>query len=72
MTSTESASVSASCGGSVLSSRREAIGLEPASAYEAVTRQMVLGVSEELLRSVAIRWATCGATLQNSDGEGNR
>lgn len=27
---------------------RETISLEPASAYEAVTRQMVIGVSEEL------------------------
>ena len=27
---------------------RETISLEPASVYEAVTRQMVLGVSEEL------------------------
>ncbi len=27
---------------------RETISLEPASAYEAVTRQMVLGLSEEL------------------------
>ena len=28
--------------------RRETVSLEPASAYEAVTRQMVIGVSEEL------------------------
>jgi hypothetical protein len=28
--------------------RRETISLEPASAYEAVTRQMVLSLSEEL------------------------
>lgn len=28
--------------------RKSAISLEPASAYEAVTRQMVIGVSEEL------------------------
>lgn len=27
---------------------RETVSLEPASAYEAVTRQMVIGVSEEL------------------------
>lgn len=28
--------------------RRETISLEPASAYEAITRQMVLSLSEEL------------------------
>lgn len=28
--------------------RRATLSLEPASAYEAVTRQMVVGVSEEL------------------------
>jgi hypothetical protein len=28
--------------------RRETVSLEPATAYEAVTRQMVVGVSEEL------------------------
>lgn len=29
-------------------SRRESVSLEPASAYEAVTRQMVVGLGDEL------------------------
>lgn len=40
--------VTVPCAGVESSPRREAISLEPASAYEAVTRQMVLGVGEEL------------------------
>lgn len=37
----------AACG-VAMGPRRETVSLEPASAYEAVTRQMVVGVSEEL------------------------
>ena len=38
----------ASCEGVGPTSGRGAVSLEPASAYEAVTRQMVIGVDEEL------------------------
>jgi hypothetical protein len=46
MTRDETAPVS--CDGVGAAGRSAAISLEPASAYEAVTRQMVLGLSEEL------------------------
>ncbi len=36
------------CRGGYATAGRETVSLEPASAYEAVTRQMVLGLSEEL------------------------
>jgi hypothetical protein len=38
----------AACERAAPAARRETVSLEPASAYEAVTRQMVIGVGEEL------------------------
>ena len=45
---TRGETATAACDGVIAAPRRETVSLEPASAYEAVTRQMVLGVSEEL------------------------